>query len=383
MSDLFCTTCGARNSGNQYCQNCGTATRFEPFTSNVPPIIPEPILSNGNGQKSGSRRWWIVAAAAILVAASVGVTISLTAKSDPTSAFPNQVGTALAPVFAQDKVVATSVSTIGPTTSKLQLHAAFVSGSSTIVATKTQIDLLRAQGGDLALRDQVDDLLIVERQWMNKAATTVLHPSNSAATEIETLGATVSAKRLTLANKISALKTATFPSSQKLSRYVRARVAALGGRAALIRFINDVQGLVNQSATSFALVNHFYSQLYAVVNGGQADFTLSEAEAEIAQIINSRSQQEAAARNLNHPTAKSKLVADRLVEAFAASLANDNALSDCLYQSNNGTTAIIYDSCLSSTTALSAEATKAKKAFVAAYNQLRATVGLPPVQPRF
>ena len=141
--------------------------------------------------------------------------------------------------------------------------------------------------------------------------------------------------------------------------------------------------LVNQSGESFSQVNHFFTQLYAVVNGGQADMSLSQAEDEIAQIIDARSREETQARSLTPPNAKSKVVADRLAEAFSASLANDQALSDCLYQDNNGSTAYIYQSCLSSTTVQSGQASAAKASFISALNTLRSTVGLPAVQPRF
>jgi len=332
-------------------------------------------------KKSSAKLWWILGSAGLALAVGVAATVVLLSSSG--SAFAEQAATSLAPVLAQDKVATTTVAAIGPSTSKADLHAVFVRGSQAITTAKNALDLIKVEGDDVALRTQVDQLLATERQWMNKSAAAVLNPSNQLATEITSIGENVTAKRLALTAKIPSLATASFPSSTKLSNYLRTRAAALGGRAATIRFINEVMALVNQSGESFALVNHFFSQLYAVVNGGQADMTLSQAEDQIAQIIENRSQEETDARSLNPPNEKSQVVADRLADAFAASLANDNALSDCLYQENNGSTAYIYQSCLSSTTVQSGQASAAKAAFITALNNLRSTVGLPAVQPRF
>jgi len=382
MTQQFCTRCGGQVGGSQFCQNCGNpVAQPEPFTASVPPIIPESFVRPKVEKKSSAKLWWILGSAGLALAVGVALTVVLLGSSG--SSFADQAATSLAPVLAQDKVATSTVADIGPSTSKADLHAAFVLGAQTITTAKTELDLVKAEGDDVALKTQVDQLLATEKQWMNKSAASVLNPSNQSATEITSIGENVTAKRLAVSAKIPSLATASFPSSTKLSNYIRTRAAALGGRAATIGFINQVQNLVNQSATSFALVNHFYTQLYAVVNGGQADFTLSQAEAEIAQIIEARSTLETSARNLNAPNGRAQTVADRLADAFAASLANDNALSDCLYQSNDGDRAVIYDSCLSSTTVQSGQASAAKAAFIAEFNGLRATVGLPSVQPRF
>ena len=347
----------------------------------MPPIIPEPFVRPKVEKKSSATLWWILGSVGLALAVGVALTVVLLRSSG--SSFADQAATSLAPVLAQDKVATSTVADIGPSTSKADLHAVFALGAQTITTARTEIDLIKAEGDDLALRTQVDQLLATERQWMNKSAAAVLNPSNQSATEITSLGENVTAKQLAVSAKIPSLATASFPSSTKLSNYLRTRAAALDGRTATLRFINDVQSLLNQSATSFALVNHFYSQLYAVNHGGRADFTVPEAEAEIAQIIDERSNLETSARNLTTPNPRSQVVADRLVEAFSASLANDNALSDCLYQGQTDYGTFIDPQCVSSTTVQSGQASAAKAAFIAEFNGLRATVGLPAVQPRF
>ena len=311
------------------------------------------------------------------------MTVTVVLDSSSGSKFTEQASPLLAPVLAQDKVATTAVAGIGAATAKTELRDAFETASQTLATAQAKIDLLTVEGDDATLRNQVIALLVAERQWMNKSATTVMSPTDQASTQIVTLGETVAAKRLALAAAFPELQAASFPSSNKLSAYVHTRVVALGGRAATVRFINDLQSLLNQSATSFALVNHFYSQLYAVNHGGEADFTTSQAEAEIAQIIDARANLETSARNLTTPNPKSQVVADRLVEAFSASLANDNALSDCLYQGQTDYGTFIDAQCVSSTTVESGLASAAKASFVSAFNDLRASVGLPAVQPRF
>ncbi len=382
MVDQFCTGCGSHTSGSQFCQNCGRQVQQPaPFTASVPPIIPEPFVKARKEKKSSAKWWWIGGAAALAIAVGVATTFVLLGSSG--SPFAEQASSALSPVLAQDKVATSTVAAISPTTAKADLHAVFALGVQTIITARTAIDQLNAEGDDLNLRTQLDQLLATERQWMDRAAAAVLDPTNQRATEITSIGENVAAKRLALTSKIPSLATASFPSSTKLSTYLHTRAAALDGRAATIGFLNQVMVLVNQSGESFSQVNHFFTQLNAVANGGQADMTLSQAEDEIAQIIAARSREETQARNLTPPNAKSKVVADRLAEAFSASLANDQALSDCLYQDNNGSTAYIYRSCLSSTTVQSGQASAAKASFISALNTLRSTVGLPAVQPRF
>ena len=58
-------------------------------------------------------------------------------------------------------------------------------------------------------------------------------------------------------------------------------------------------------------------------------------------------------------------------------------LATCLNQNNNGTEALIYQACLSSTSGDSATATSDKQTFLTAYNQLRTSVGQPAVTIQF
>ncbi len=66
-----------------------------------------------------------------------------------------------------------------------------------------------------------------------------------------------------------------------------------------------------------------------------------------------------------------------------ASLANDQDISTCLHQANNGTVAYIFQSCLNSTAGSSTAATNAKQHFLKTYNKLRRQIGKPPFSGQF
>jgi hypothetical protein len=72
-----------------------------------------------------------------------------------------------------------------------------------------------------------------------------------------------------------------------------------------------------------------------------------------------------------------------LVAAFNASLQNDNDLDNCRNQANDGNTAYIFQGCLNASSSDSNAATSAKQTFLSAYNQLRASIGQPAVNPQF
>jgi hypothetical protein len=91
----------------------------------------------------------------------------------------------------------------------------------------------------------------------------------------------------------------------------------------------------------------------------------------------------AAAQAHNAPNPAAQAVSTDLTAAFNASLADDTDLDNCLNQENDGTEAFIFQGCLSASTADAATATADKQTFLAAYNQMRATIGQAPVDLEF
>ena len=88
-------------------------------------------------------------------------------------------------------------------------------------------------------------------------------------------------------------------------------------------------------------------------------------------------------RNFCAPTPAAQAVSGDLVTAFSDSLKDDNDLASCLNEDNFGTVALIFQGCLSSSESDSNNATNDKQTFLAAYNQLRASVGQSPTDVQF
>ena len=125
-------------------------------------------------------------------------------------------------------------------------------------------------------------------------------------------------------------------------------------------------------------LNQYYGGLNSVVNGNGSPLTLNQYESDIASIISTRQALLAQTQSLPTTTNDEVSVKNLLAASFTASLADDNAISSCLYQNNNGYTAYIASSCLAASQPDDLAATNAKAAFRTAYNALRGLFGLAP-----
>jgi hypothetical protein len=103
----------------------------------------------------------------------------------------------------------------------------------------------------------------------------------------------------------------------------------------------------------------------------------------ITSVISNRTSIGASARTLAAPTPLASAVRSALVSAMNASLTDDQAISTCLNQANNGTEALIFQGCLSSTAADTQAAATAKQQFHTLDNQLRQSIGLPSTNQPF
>ncbi len=152
---------------------------------------------------------------------------------------------------------------------------------------------------------------------------------------------------------------------------------------ALTQFNGQVQSLLTQSGPAYQQINQLFGQLQIAANGGTPSITLAQAEATISSVISNRTALEASAQTLAAPTPLAASVRGALVSAMQASLTDDQAISTCLNEANNGTVAYIFQSCLSSTAPDSQAATAAKQHFQMLDNQLRQSIGLPAATQPF
>ena len=176
---------------------------------------------------------------------------------------------------------------------------------------------------------------------------------------------------------------AEFPGSTRLIAYTQAKTTAASTKSALRQFSSQVQALLTQSGPAFQQINQLFARLQTAASGGTPTITIAQAEATLTTVIANRTALAASARTLNAPTPLAVWCEPALVAAMDASLTNDQDISNCLNQANNGTVAYIFQGCLSSTAADSNTATASKQQFTSLYNKLRQRIGQPATSEQF
>jgi hypothetical protein len=319
--------------------------------------------------------------AVALVAATVAIVLLLNSKS--TASYASQARVILKPVAIENEKLSQAIQGLTAGHSIAGVRAALVSTETEVQAAQQELAALDPSS-DSTLSSQVDAAIAAELQWIRDASTTLRNPASPLTSQLSALGQDAQSRLDALGTSIPSLLKSAFPSaSNKLATYASAITTNAHQKTLEIGFSGQVLALLNQSTSTFQLVNSFYAQLQAAANGTGATFTISQAEQQINSIISSRTSLEAAAQALSAPTTNAQSVITLLVASFTASLKDDNDLASCLNQANYGTVAYIYQSCLSSSSGDNAAATGAKQAFLSAYNQMRATIGEPSVSPQF
>ena len=438
----FCGQCGAQSEGTKFCTQCGALlggpgsapadavprpsgptpqatgipgqqgvvsgvpVGYDPHTTmpqgvqafpsastltgvTPPPLPPPPLQPMQPGATGGNRPLLIgggVLAALVVIGALVGFLTLSGNKTDSTassSSYSAFVVRYFQPVVSDNAKLAYGVATLSPSGSPSATATAVATTSADVKSAQQSLALVKVPAGDQTIAEQANAALSSESVWLKTVSTVLADPSSPVASQLATLGNDVSVKFETLGSSVRGLANTTLPDPTKIVAYASGVTANASAVQATTQFDNQVAALLDQSTSSFQQVNDFYNQLNSVVNGGSADFAIAQAEQEITSIIANRNSLEAAAQALNAPTPGAQAVAADLVAAFSASLKDDNDLSSCLNEANYGTVAIIYSSCLSSTQSDSSAATTEKQTFVAAYNQLRASVGQAAINPSF
>lgn len=419
----FCGNCGATSGGTKFCQRCGAyivppeaqiapgsvpqagssfsrqtgvptssawvAAASGPSASEGPPTPPGGTLTTHqtSSDRRNSRRKWIIGAAVLAVLVLAGITAGVVeASSKQQQAGPSyaqQAKQALRPLVIDNQRLTQAIDSLSPGSSTNEVMILLASTQSQEQAAQLQLSAATTSTSDSTVSAQTNEALTAESQWLQTASAVVTNPSSPLATQLSGLGVDAQTKLQGLRTWIPFMANPFFPSSAKIVTYVAAINEKKSARASNLQFSNQVSALLNQSTSAFQQVNALYGQLETAANGGYVTITLAVAEQQINAIIANRTSLAAAAQALNAPTAASQAVSTLLVAAFNASLKDDNDLAGCLNQSNSGSVAYIYQSCLSSTSADAQAATDAKQVFLNSYNRLRASVGQPTVSPQF
>jgi hypothetical protein len=329
-----------------------------------------------------------VLAAVILVGAGVGAASLMSKNTKPPKkpgpTYSAQAARYLAPVLADNKKLAFGAASLAPGGNSAGLRSLITSAKSDTQNAQQNIDELRATGSaHRTMATAIKSALASETSWLQTAAAILSNTSSPLLSQLSAIGLDAQNKFSVLGSSLASAAHVPFPTSATVVAFASAANASAQTLQQNITFSNQVLALLNQSTSTFQTVNTLYGQLQTAADGGYTDLTLPEAEQQINSIVASRTSLAAAAQALNAPTPTATAVSNDLVTAFNDSLRDDNDLANCLNEDNDGTVAYIFQGCLSVSTSDSATATTDKATFLAAYNQLRASVGQQPTNVQF
>jgi predicted Ser/Thr protein kinase len=226
-------------------------------------------------------------------------------------------------------------------------------------------------GNDRALASQLTRALGAERGFLDQAAKAAAAPSSADPQAIQNAGDAMTAAFDALTADVGDL--AAVGGVGKLVDWVRRRQ----GGARVGAFVRDVDAILAEARPGRQRI----SQVAGAIQNGS--ITPTDARTGIVAVVANREAALAASRRLSAPDDTTGDVKNKLVEAFRRSLDNDRDFQDGIaaYASGdfNRFATKVYDDAFASNDA----ATAAKKAFLDAYNALRAKRGLAPVADDF
>jgi hypothetical protein len=436
-SQMFCTQCGAALHEANYCPQCGVATRNALATDGVtasngavasggaptavleemstvttgtanpravrqnataPPryevpangtrlvgdhVAPAPTATQDRSTRSRRRRPFVIgiAVGTLVLVAAGALAIILLNSNDPPS-YSTNARAAFAPVIQANTQLSATLNAMSATAGARDAAITARSAIGSVDAARQANQALRPGSGDRQLAADLQAALMSERAWLTAVVAVLSRPTSPQLSQLASLRVDAKAK-LAAVDAIVPGASASLPDSSKVMLYANARTRAAETKKALGQFNAQVQSFLDQSAPAYAQINQLFGQMRAVAEGGTADMTLAQAEAMLGSVISNRTSLAATARGLPAPTPLSASVRTALIAAYDASLQNDQDISTCLNENNTGTDAIIFRSCLDSTSASAGTATAAKQQFRTLYNQLRQRIGQPPTDQSF
>lgn len=389
----YCGSCGAEVHGTRFCESCGRQTSIEGTPRNLPaadvstevPASPTwsktPPLGTPVVRRTWKGRTGVVAATVALVIA-IGLVVGfLIVRSSPTS-YAQEVAGPLRSLVLRNGSLAKSIDSLANTGSNSQ------AARQAIQAAQVEIQIVQQEvttepNQQAAVESSIEAALSAESQWLSDAAAVLANPASPLSSQLSALGIEAQSRLKALEQYVLVMQNSVFPNSSQIVSYALAAATRDQTNSQNLAFSNEVMSLLNESEPYYQQINSLYEQLQSAADGEPATITLSQAEQQIETIISNRTSLMSSAQVLTAQSSAAQSVRTLLVDAFNAALQDDNDVANCLNQSNDGYVAYIYQSCLSDSQPANNAATAAKEAFLAAYNQLRATLGQPAVQPDF
>jgi serine/threonine-protein kinase len=312
----------------------------------------------------------LAAVAVILVVAAAAVIALLVGGGGGEKSYADKARDALAGLARANSSLSDRFTSLTAGTPHATIESATASTAAAERDAQGKLAALDA-GNDRALASQLTRALGAERGFLDQAAKAAAAPSSADPQAIQSAGDAMTAAFDAVTADIGGL--AAVGGVGKLVDWVRRRQ----GGARVGAFVRDVDAILAQARPGRQRI----SQVAGAIQNGS--ITPSDARTGIVAVVANREAALAASRGLAAPDDTTGDVKNKLVEAFRRSLDNDRDFQDGIaaYASGdfNRFATKVYDDAFASNDA----ATAAKKAFLDAYNALRAKRGLAPVADDF
>jgi hypothetical protein len=312
----------------------------------------------------------LAAVAVILVVAAAAVIALLVGGGGGEKSYADKARDALAGLARANSSLSERFTSLTAGTPHAKIESATASTAAAARDAEGKLAALDA-GNDRALASQLTRALGAERGFLDQAAKAAAAPSSADPQAIQSAGDAMTAAFDAVSAHVGDL--AAVGGVGKLVDWVRRRQ----GGARIGAFVRDVDAILAQARPGRQRI----SQVAGAIQDDS--ITPSDARTGIVAVVANREAALAASRALAAPDDTTGDVKNKLVEAFRRSLDNDRDFQDGIaaYASGdfNRFATKVYDDAFASNDA----ATAAKKAFLDAYNAVRAKRGLAPVADDF
>jgi hypothetical protein len=310
----------------------------------------------------------LAAVALILVVAAAAVVAMLAGGGD--KSYADRAGAAVADLSRANRTLSRRFADLDGGTPHATIETATAATASAERAARRRVASLDA-GDDAALAARLTRALDAEGAFLDRATKAAGAPSSADAQALQSAGDRMTSAFAAVTGDVNGL--AAVDGATKLADWVRARQ----GGARVATFVRGVDAILAQARPGRQRI----SQVAGAIQNGS--ITPSDARSGIDEVVTNRQAALASARGLPAPDDRTGDIKNKLVEAFRRSLDNDRDFQDGVAAYESGDFARfatkVYDDAFASNDA----ATTAKKAFLDAYNALRAKRGLAPVADDF
>ena len=346
------------------------ATAEEPETTLVappPPSAPAPA-------RSRQPRVLAAIALVLVVAAAAVVTVLLGAGSSDKS-YADRAKDAVSGLARANRSLSDRFTGLTPSAASASIITATDAATAAARDARQRVGALKA-ADDPALAGGLTHAIEAEQAFLGQAGAAAAAPSSADTRALQGAAGRMTAALAALSGKVAGL--ASVEGISRLTGWVQARKAAARRRQGVDAFIQSVDGVLAGARPGRAQI----SQIHTDIDNGT--ITPDAARTGIDQVVANRQAALTAARKLSvTQTDAAGPIKNLLVDSFERSLDYDRDLQDgaAAYQSGDFERYIakVFDDALRSNDA----ATQAKRAFLGAYNRLRATRGRPAVGDDF